>query len=528
MTPETMTLDSLYPLVSEAIRRAEILDDLGAPGAEDAYADVSLIEERIAELVSPTDEEGALARRGAIRSAMSAGDMRRARSLAERFVSEEDSTPELRQQIAALVDDLSASRLRASAGSIRPIALNTGGPVDPADVVGRDADVRAILDALQSTGVILTGPRRVGKTSVAGVVAHEALESGWDVIVQSVEGFSSVAEVAAALDARSGVAQPLEPASHDEHGLRLLECSLTAAVRASREKLLLILDEVPVFVRTLEHAQPGEGIAVLHLLRRLRQEHPARLRMILLGSLGFHHVTAVDQGVLNDLVRVTIGPLAPEDGTFLAASLFRFLEAPIAYEHDLAPVVAQHAEGLPFLIHQLVADIARAHPQDASAADVERIVDEALVSLDDRWSLRHYLHAIKVHYAADADLANSVLDAITRHQLGLSDLELVGYLAAARQLEPLEAGRLWEVVRRLEIDQYVERDDDRLLMPSRLMRRLRNLHASGRAMAPKHDDLARMAAAASAALGGDRTAFGSLSDAQKRVVEELVAVSSQA
>lgn len=319
-----MTLESLYPLVSEAIRRAEILDDLGAPGCGDAYADVSLIEERIAALVSPADPEGALARRGAVRSAMSAGDVRRARSLAERFVSEEDSTAELRQQIATLVDNLSDSRLHAPAGSIRPIALNPGGRVDPSDVVGRDADVRAILDALQSTGVILTGPRRVGKTSLAGVVAHEVLTSGWDVIVQSVEGFTSVAEVAAALEARSPAARPREPESHREHDLRLLECAVTGAVRASREKLLLILDEVPVLVRTLERAQPGKGIALLHLLRRLRQENSARLRMMLLGSLGFHHVRAVDQGVLNDLVRVAIGPLAPEDGTFLAASLFRF------------------------------------------------------------------------------------------------------------------------------------------------------------------------------------------------------------
>lgn len=179
------------------------------------------------------------------------------------------------------------------------------------------------------------------------------------------------------------------------------------------------------------------------------------------------------------------------------------------------------------LIHQLVADIARAHPQDASAADVERIVDEALVSLDDPWSLRHFLHAIKVDYSSDADLAYHVLAAIARHERGLSDLELVGYLAADLQLGPLEGGRLREVVRRLEIDQYIQRHDDRVLMSSGVTRRVLNLDASTRGTAPRHDDLARMAAAASAALGGDRTAFGSLSDAQKRVVEDLVAVSSR-
>ena len=523
-----MTLDSLYPLVSEAIRRAEILDDLGAPGAGDAYADVSLIEERIAGLLSPTDPEGALARRGAIRSAMAAGDARRARSLADRFISEEESSAELRHQIGTLVEGLPESILRKSAGSIRPIALNLGGRVDPVDVVGRDVDVRMILQALSSTGVIVTGPRRVGKTTLAGVVAHEAHERGWDVMEQSVEGFRSIAEVAAALDARSAAAGALELAAPDEQALALLERSVTAALRASREKLLLVLDEFPLFVRTLEQARPGEGVAVLHVLRRLRQENPERLRMLLLGSLGFHHVMSeADPGALNDLVRVTVGPLAQEDGTLLAASLFRYLGAPIAYEHDLAPIIAEHAEGLPFLIQQLVADIARTHPHDASAQDVERLVDEAFASLDDRWSLRHFLMGVEAHYAADADLARAVLDTIARHEHGLSDLELVGYLAADHRLEPLDADRLREVVRRLEIDHYIEHDDDRLVMPSRLMRRIRNSHGSASATAHHHDDLARMAAAASAALEGDRTAFGSLSDAQKRVVEELVAVSSR-
>ncbi len=73
-----MNLETLYPLVTEAIRRAEVLDELGAPGAQHAYLDVSLLEERIANLLPVSDAEGAIARRGAVSAAIAAHEFRRA------------------------------------------------------------------------------------------------------------------------------------------------------------------------------------------------------------------------------------------------------------------------------------------------------------------------------------------------------------------------------------------------------------------------------------------------------------------
>ena len=63
-------IELLYPLITEAIRRAETLEDLRAPGAHSAYLDVSLLEERITEFLPACDPEGALARRGAVRAAL--------------------------------------------------------------------------------------------------------------------------------------------------------------------------------------------------------------------------------------------------------------------------------------------------------------------------------------------------------------------------------------------------------------------------------------------------------------------------
>ena len=84
-----MSIESLYPLVSEAIRRAEQLEDLGAPEACSAYLEVSRIEERIAELLPASDAEGALARDSAVQAALAAGDQTRAEELAARFAAEQ-------------------------------------------------------------------------------------------------------------------------------------------------------------------------------------------------------------------------------------------------------------------------------------------------------------------------------------------------------------------------------------------------------------------------------------------------------
>jgi hypothetical protein len=99
-----MDLESLYLLVTEAIMRAEALQDLGAPGAAAAFVDVSLIEEEIAKRAPASDPEGAIARRGAVRAAVFGGDVQRARRLVDRFLQEEETEEVLRRQLVELLD----------------------------------------------------------------------------------------------------------------------------------------------------------------------------------------------------------------------------------------------------------------------------------------------------------------------------------------------------------------------------------------------------------------------------------------
>ena len=98
-------LDELNGLITEVIRRAEELEDVGSPYVKTAYAEVSRVEEKIAGVTEPTSVEGMIARRGAVRAAIKADDPGRARLLADRFVTELDTVA---QSIPKWKDELNA------------------------------------------------------------------------------------------------------------------------------------------------------------------------------------------------------------------------------------------------------------------------------------------------------------------------------------------------------------------------------------------------------------------------------------
>ncbi len=112
-----MSIESLYPLVTEAIRRAEWLDDLQDPGAQAAYLEVSRLEERIAEALPAAEPEGALARRGAVRAALAAGELNRAQELADRFLREDITNTELRAELLQLLATLKGEAQTQTSGN---------------------------------------------------------------------------------------------------------------------------------------------------------------------------------------------------------------------------------------------------------------------------------------------------------------------------------------------------------------------------------------------------------------------------
>jgi hypothetical protein len=106
MTPDAHTLDGLYDLVSAAILRAESAEARREDSrAAEAYFEVSCLEEEIADELPATNPEGAIARRGVVRAALSAQQYDRAFDLAERYLSDSSAPEDLRAALSGLRDE---------------------------------------------------------------------------------------------------------------------------------------------------------------------------------------------------------------------------------------------------------------------------------------------------------------------------------------------------------------------------------------------------------------------------------------
>jgi len=112
---------------------------------------------------------------------------------------------------------------------------------------------------------------------------------------------------------------------------RDLGVALARSIDGLSGRWLIAVDEVPVFLLNL--LKPQDGLArvrgFLYWLRDLRQDHHAKVRWILAGSIGLDTVAARHGlgDTVNDLVPMPLGAFEPETAQ-------RFLQA-LATSYDL-------------------------------------------------------------------------------------------------------------------------------------------------------------------------------------------------
>ncbi len=99
-----MDSDTLNTLVSSAIWRAEQLETHAFHSSATAWTEVSSLEEELAKVLPPTGPEGRIARRGAVRAALKAGDYVRAQALAEGYLSDSSSPKSLKTELRRILE----------------------------------------------------------------------------------------------------------------------------------------------------------------------------------------------------------------------------------------------------------------------------------------------------------------------------------------------------------------------------------------------------------------------------------------
>jgi hypothetical protein len=338
------------------------------------------------------------------------------------------------------------------AGGVEPwrIEPQTGGSLDPGDVVGRD---QVILDALEQirrgNNLLVTDPRRMGKTAMLTRLSNEP-GHGATAVMLSYEGVSSIDQfferTVRALHEHTGlrakVMKALGTIVQVEASTRLVKVRAAfddrsrtdllgdalSAVETSLppdERLIVVMDEVPIAIRSIaQNESPEMAAQLLNRLRSLRLESN-RLKWVVSGSIGFHHVLRdahTTEGVINDLQTLPLGPLAPPGAGLLARCLMIGINR--AADDRAVATLIEVTGGIPFLLHHVV------HGLEPGGEVTERDVRESWTRfIEDRdmsRSMTHLLTRINDEYPPDlVNAAHDVLDMVAAEQpAGVSTEEL--------------------------------------------------------------------------------------------------------
>lgn len=385
----------------------------------------------------------------------------------------------------------------------------TGSPVEHDDFFDRPRDLARLQRELaNSANLLLTAPRRVGKTSLVLRLCELERQAGRSAVFMNVEGchdelafaeklvdtlnesglhpetlgrlsllfrkarqaFSGMKVGAAGVDMEMGSA---EDPDHSTLG-RALE-SIFRKIEFSGTKLLLAIDEMPELLLAMSRQDHGtERVSrLLHWLRALRQTHRQHVRWIFLGSIGLD--SFVDdrnlRKTINDLTGLSLDALTPEEADVFLARLGESNGLPLAPEQRA--LIIQHVgwplpHHMQIVFHALVDAGARQADAAAVKAAFAHLLRPESLSQFDTWRQR----LDEQFSQSDAAAAKDTLRHLCQHANGRTRAQVLNALMSTRQAADPAAveDQLARLLLMLQRDGYLLESKGRYTFRSFLLR----------------------------------------------------------
>lgn len=304
---------------------------------------------------------------------------------------------------------------------------HAGTPVTGANFFNRDAELRLLEAKVRSgTHVLLAGQRRMGKTSLATELGRRLQDDGWAFLFVDVEDADSpsdvIRDIAKAAHAIAGTSSRLtaalgrwikdnfEELSAFEVGVKMRAAgdyawrqqgeALMQACADHEPGVLLVLDELPIFLAHLEKRDEREDTEETHLflrwLRGLRQQHAgSSLVQVVSGSIGMaplvKRIGAPDS--INDLYSFRLGPWSRAHSIACLKSLAEHSETAVD-EAVFEAVYDALGVGIPHFIQSFfvrLQDFAVMNGRTRlTAEDVQTVYDNELLGAAGDSDLPHY------------------------------------------------------------------------------------------------------------------------------------------
>ena len=231
------------------------------------------------------------------------------------------------------------------------ISNKIGPPVEGEDFFGREKEIRKANRLLDSNhSLLLSAPRRIGKSSLAKRLIEEKKQQGWKCVyidleeTTTEEGFlrlviEAFKENGIWKQLAEGMSKGLVSVLDRIEKISLGPVDLNIGKREDQEDLyknlkelikhdedtFIVVDELTLFLGILNKSENGaEKVAfILNWLRSLRQVSKTNVRWLFCGSVGLKNFTsAMNLGyTINDLMEFGLGELSREEAEGLLSGL---------------------------------------------------------------------------------------------------------------------------------------------------------------------------------------------------------------
>ena len=335
----------------------------------------------------------------------------------------------------------------------------TGAPVDPVDLRFRGVFVAELWRTLRTAHLVLTAPRRTGKTSVMDYLRDHP-ENGFSVVSINVQDLTHPADffqvlldgfhdahpdfvrdqLAAGWGLVSGVLGKIDEVGVGGFKLALRRSdpdwrenwrqhgdTFLAQARDTGVSILFIIDEFPDMLLNLSREDEALLREFLAWFRTQRQNPaPARdsIRWLVGGSVNLagtlDALGLVD--LINDLEDVSLPPLTDGDVEAFVTEMLSGRDVP--FDEDVAQrLIARLGRPIPLFMQMATQDLYRLwkrEQREIVATDVDTVFDTMIVGSAARTRLQHFHSRIRQYYAdPKRSLAYALLGQISASDSGL-------------------------------------------------------------------------------------------------------------
>lgn len=358
-----------------------------------------------------------------------------------------------------------------------------GPPVEGDDFYGRKKEIsmgNRLLDSGHS--LLLSAPRRIGKSSLAKRLIQEKTNQGWKcvyidleqtstedgflgLIIEQFENNKVWRQLADGMvQGAKTLLERIQKISIGPVGIDLsstqkkedLYKSLNELIRHD-EDTFVVIDELTLFLGVLLNNEEGENKVafILNWLRSLRQVSGTKVRWLFCGSVGLKNFTASLNlsYTINDLSDFKLDELSPEEARGLLKGLCQGEE--IQMDEDIIAYTLDRLRwNIPYFIQILFSKLRDNYDGPITVKDVDQAYKELCSeSYLNTWSER------LVEYREKERPARLILNSLASHKSGLKRETLLSVLmtGADPSLVDIIDLQLSKVLEMLENDGYLLR-----------------------------------------------------------------------